>query len=982
MPIKKKKTTPVNKKSLKKVKQEKKPREGIRFPIVGIGASAGGLETLKAFFSIMPPDSNMAFVVIQHLSPQHKSIMASLVDKHTLMNVCQIEDSVKIEPNHVYLNPPGKNVAIFNRRLHLLEPVKTGMINMPVDFFFRSLSEDLGEEAIGIILSGTASDGTMGIKAIKGEGGMVMVQQPETAKYNGMPKSAIETGLVDFIIPVEKMPETLIRYVQHPFLESLDKVKLAKPPVKNQIQKIFALIRSATGHDFSNYKPGTIARRVERRLAVHQIKTLADYILYLQKNPAEIDLLFKNMVIGVTSFFRDPEAYDMLEQKLLTELLSVKEPDTTIRVWVTGCSTGEEAYSLGMILCETMEKLKKQFDVKIFATDIDGTALDTARKGIYPENIGADVSRKRLKRFFIKEPGAFKIKKEIRDMVVFSIQNIIKDPPFSRLDLLSCRNLMIYMDSVLQKKIIPLFHYTLNPGGMLFLGTSESIGEYTDLFQTLNSKWKLFKREKGIAGAVITFPSGIRYGVQQRTEFNERDNLPAASDVQTMVEQAILDEYAPAGVLINAKYEVLHFVGKTEKYLVPPTGKPSFNILNMVREDLRHPLTTALHKTARDKTNTSHNGICVKYSNVILIVNISVKQMTGKGLSPGLMLVMFEDKTPVKEADEKKTIPSKVTKQDTAFQSLEQDLISTKEYLHATIEEMETSNEELKSTNEELQSVNEELQSTNEEVETSKEELQSTNEELATVNAELQNKLDEFAKTNDDMNNLLAATEIASIFLDDDLCIKRYTPAAARIISLIQTDIGRPLGDLKTCFPDVDLVEQIRKVLRDLNTVEMEILSKDFIWYAIKIMPYRTSENIIDGVAITFIDVHKIKQADKVRRLATVLEDSNDAVTVLDLDGNILAWNRGAQRMYGWTESEALNMNISDLMPGDKLSELKTFIEKISRGEVLKTFAAQRITKTGKIINVSLTCTALMDESNRPIEIAITERDIAWLSEE
>jgi len=981
MPTKKRKTSPGEENSLKKVKQGKKPKEGIPFPIVGIGASAGGLETLNAFFSIMPPDSNMAFVVIQHLSPQHKSIMASLVDKHTRMTVAQIEDGTKVEPNHVYLNPPGKNVAIFNRRLHLLEPVKTSTINMPVDFFFRSLSEDQAEKAIGIILSGTASDGTLGIKAIKGEGGMVMVQQPDTAKYDGMPKSAIETGLVDFILPVEKMPETLIHYAKHPFLESLDKIKLTEPPVKNQIQKIFALIRSKTGHDFSHYKPNTIARRIEGRLAVHQITALHDYILYLQKNPAEIEVLFKNLVIGVTSFFRDPEAYDVIAQKVLPELLSAKEPDTTIRFWVAGCSTGEEAYSLGMVLCETMDKMTKHFNVQIFATDIDSAALDTARKGIYLESIGADVSSQRLNRFFLKEPGVFKVKKELRDMVVFSIQNLVKDPPFSRLDLVSCRNLMIYMDSVLQKKIIPLFHYTLNPGGVLFLGTSESIGENTDLFGSLNSKWKLFERKKGLAGAAIAYPAEINYGIQQKAESDDKDKQPVISEIQTMVERAILDEYAPAGVLLNDKYEILHFVGKTDRYLAPPTGKPSFHILNMARPDLKHPLTTALHKAMREKTDAFCKNVRVACNGAFCKVDISVKQMTGKGLPPGFILVMFEDKTSIKAADQKKTGTLKVKKQDTALQSLEQELQSTREYLQATIEEMETSNEELKSANEELQSVNEELQSTNEELETSKEELQSTNEELATVNAELQNKVDEFSRANDDMNNLLAATEIASIFLDADLCIKRYTPAAAKIISLIQTDIGRPLGHLKTSFPDVDLIKLAGKVLKDLNTVEIEIQSKDFIWYAMKVMPYRTAENVINGVAMTFIDVHKVKQADKIRRLATVLEDSNDAVMVLDLKGNILAWNKGAQRMYGWTEVEVLKMNISDLVPKDNQNELKTFIEQLTRSETVKPFKAQRKTKAGKVLDVWLTGTALLDESGRPAEIAITERDLAWLAE-
>ncbi|MCF8080956.1 MAG: hypothetical protein K9K88_16885 [Desulfobacterales bacterium] len=396
MPIDNKTASPTGQTSLKKGKQEKEPKEGVSFPIVGIGASAGGLETLNAFFSSMPSDSNMAFVVIQHLSSQHKSIMASLLEKHTRMSVRQIEDGMKIRFNHVYLNPPGKNVAIFNRSLHLLEPANNSTINMPIDFFFRSLSEDQGEKAIGIILSGTASDGTLGIKEVKGESGMVMVQQPDTAKYNGMPKSAIETGLVDFILPVEKMSKELIRYIQHPFLESPERFKLTDPPIKGQMQKIFALIRSATGHDFSHYKQSTILRRIQRRLTVHQIKKLSDYTLFLQKNPAEIDVLFKNLVIGVTSFFRDPDAYDVLAQQALPELFSEKKPDTDFRFWVSGCSTGEEAYSLAMIVSEVMDKIKKHFNVQIFATDIDAAAIDGARRGFYPESIGADVSSKRL----------------------------------------------------------------------------------------------------------------------------------------------------------------------------------------------------------------------------------------------------------------------------------------------------------------------------------------------------------------------------------------------------------------------------------------------------------------------------------------------------------------------------------------------------------------------------------------------------------
>ena len=579
-----------------------------------------------------------------------------------------------------------------------------------------------------------------------------------------------------------------------------------------------------------------------------------------------------------------------------------------------------------MILFEVMDALKKTFDVQIFATDIDAAALDIARKGVYPESIGADVSKERLKRFFIKESGTFKVGKPLRDMVVFSLQNVIKDPPFSRLDLVSCRNLMIYMDSILQKKIIPLFHYTLNPGGILFLGTSESIGEHTDFFEPINSKWKIFERKKGLSEMIPAYSTEMAYPARQRIESDKKGNPPGESAIREMAERAILDEYAPAGVLINDRYEILHFVGKTDRFLAPPTGKPSFNILNMARDDLKPPLTTALYKSVREKTDVFLKSVRVRYNDAFRMVDLSVKQM-----APGLLLVIFEDKTPEKATEEKEPAALKTKKQDAGMKHLEQELQSTREYLQATIEELETSNEELKSTNEELQSVNEELQSTNEELETSKEELQSTNEELSTVNAELQSKVEEFSKANDDMSNLLASTEIASLFLDTDLHIKRYTPAAAKIIHLIQTDVGRPLNDLKTCFPDVDLVGLGEKVLKDLNTVEIEILSRDSTWYALKILPYRTTRNIIDGVVMTFVDIHTVKQADKVRRLATVLEDANDAITVVDLKGRILAWNKGAEQLYGWTEPEALQMNFADFLPRESQNDFGEIVDKLRK---------------------------------------------------
>ncbi len=979
MPIKVNKTSPAKEVSPTKSKDRKKSNKRAGFPIVGIGASAGGLETLEAFFSKMPPETNMAFVIIQHLSPNFKSSMASLLAKYTRMTVNEIEDGTHLAPNCVYLNPPNKNVAVFNRTLHLMDPVKSGAINMPIDFFFRSLSEDQKEKAIGIIVSGTASDGTLGIKAIKGEGGMVMAQDPVTAKYDGMPRSAIGTGLVDFILPVERMPQTLFNYVKHPFLKSPGKINVAETDSQHQLRKVFALLRSATGHDFSQYKQTTIRRRIERRLAVHQIDKLTDYIMCMQKNPLEIDALFKDLVIGVTSFFRDPEAYQVLEREVFPRLLRGRKTDDPLRCWVVGCSTGEEAYSLAVIVSEAMEKLKKYLTVQIFATDIDEAAIENARKGIFPDSIAADVSQARLGQFFTKEDGFFRIKKQIRDMVVFSLQSVIKDPPFSRLDLVSCRNLLIYLDHPLQKKIIPLFHYTLKPQGVLLLGPSESIGEFTDLFQPLNAKWKIFQRKESFREGIIDYPKKIIYGSQDMIEPDEPIRMPVATEIQAVAEKAILSQYAATGVLIDDKYEILHFVGRTEKFLVPPAGKPSFNMLKMAREDLKFKLTAALHKAVREKKRTDCKGVRVNHNNTSCIVDISISPVTDKGLPQGLLLVLFEEKEPGCLPDENIVCEPGEKSQDPTVHQLEQELRSTREYLQATIEELETSNEEQKSINEEMQSVNEELQSTNEELETSKEELQSTNEELATVNSELQNKVDELSRTSDDMNNLLAASEIASIFMDTRLNINRYTPAAARIIKLIPTDIGRPLNDLRTSFPGIDLAGHAKKVLKDLNTLETEILSEDRIWHALKVLPYRTGENVIAGVVMTVMDIHRVKQAEKIRRLATVLEDANDSIMMRDFKGRILAWNKGAEAMYGWTEFEALKMTIEDLIPKEGQKEEKAMVDKLKKGETVKAFKTRRLTKGGKLLDIWLTATVLNDESGRPIEIATTERDLAWL---
>ena len=957
------------------------PKETDDFPIVGLGASAGGLEALETFFSHMPPDSGIGFVIIQHLSPKHKSIMGSLLSKNTRMKVLEIKDGMKVKPNQVYLNPPNKDVIIINGTLLLMDPVKTGGIKLPIDSFFRSMAEELGEKAICVILSGTATDGTLGLKAVKGEGGLAMVQDPDSAKYDGMPRSAIATGIVDFILPVEKIPAELVRYVQTPYIGPPKKVIGTDDQFANYTQKIFALIRSTTGHDLSHYKQTTIRRRIERRMAIHQVNKIADYVKYLQQAPPEVEILFKDMLIGVTNFFRDPEAFEVMKKQVLPALLKSKRPDALVRIWSVGCSTGEEAYSLAILFMEAMDMVKNNFTLQVFASDIDAQAIDHARLGVYPDSIAANVSQERLNKYFVKEDNTYKVKKRLRDMIVFAVQNVIKDPPFSKLDLVSCRNLLIYMDSKLQKKVLPLFHYTLNPNGILFLGTSESIGEFTDLFHPIDRKWKVLKRKEFFVERAIDYPN-MPFYPGSKFDDNDEKKAPVETDIQNVAEKVILENFALPGVLVNEKYEIIHFMGKTDKYLETPVGKASFNILSMAREGLRFKLGTALHNAVRQKKTTAHKAIIIKFNGEFRTIDLTVRPLAELAVTPGYFLVMFDDKTPPEKPLEKRGKKVAMDEADPVIVSLERELASTKEHLQTTMEEMETSNEELKSTNEELQSVNEELQSTNEELETSKEELQSTNEELVTVNMELQSKVEELSKTNNDINNLLGSTDIGTIFLDTNLKIKRFTPGTTKIFNLIQADIDRSISDITSKIRYDHLEKDSQEVLDKLSTKDAEVQDNNGNWYAMRILPYRTLENVIDGVVITFVDITQLKEAKEMlresatdRRLAAVIRDSNDAITVHDFKGNITHWNKGAHKMYGYSENEALKLNIRDIVPEDKQEEALAFIRKLHEEEV-ESFETERITKDGRRLEVWLTVTKLIDDDGKPIAVATTERDI------
>ena len=975
MKAKKKPATkaPSKKTAREPAKREKKkapamPKEDAGFPIVGIGASAGGLEALEVFFTHMPPDKNIAFVIIQHLSPKHKSIMGSLLSKYTQMDLLDIEDGVKIQPNRIYLNPPDKNVEILNNTLLLMDPIRTGGINLPIDCFFRSMSEDLGEKAICIILSGMATDGSLGLRVIKGGGGMAMVQDPDSAKYDGMPSSAIDTGLVDFILPVEKIPAQLLKYVRSPYIDVPEKVKSADDPFENHIHKIFILIRSATGHDFSHYKQTTLLRRIERRMAVHQIHQISDYVKYLQYTPVEVDILFKDMLIGVTRFFRDLDAFQLLEEQM-NLLLKSRPPEVAIRIWTVGCSTGEEVYSLAILLLEAMERSKYHFNVQFFASDIDSEAIDRARRGVYPDSIAAHVSQERLRRYFIKEENTFQIKKQVREMIVFAVHNIAKDPPFSKIDLLSCRNLLIYMDGALQKKVLPLCHYALNPQGILFLGPSESIGEFSDLFQTLSRKWNIFKRKDLFTEKSPDYPDMPFYHGPSLETYDEK-RPPAELDLHQMAERVILDHFSPSGVLVNDKYEIIHFMGKTDKYLETPTGQASFNILKMAREGLKLKLGAALHNAARQKKTIVHEALRIRYNGTYRLIDLTVRPLLEANLKEDFMLVMFVDKMPPEKQGTQKRKETGEDDVDPRVTRLEEELKSTKEYLQTTIDEKETSNEELKSTNEEIQSVNEEIQS-------SKEELQSTNEELITVNTELQSKVNELSSANDDINNLLAVIDIGTIFLDTGLCIKRYTPAAKRIFNLIPTDVGRPISHITAKIDYANLVEDAQQVLNTLVQKEREIETKDGVCYAMRMMPYRTTLNVIDGLVITFVDVTRMKEWEMgIQRLATVVMDSNDAIMLMDFEGKITAWNKGAEKMYGYTEKKALTMNVKELVPRDKVDEMKAIAKKLKSGESVDSVETQRITAGGELLDVWLTVTGLTDSDGTPLAIATTGRNI------
>ncbi len=895
-------------------------RHANSFPIVAIGASAGGLEAFEQFFKNMPGDSNMAFVLIPHLSPDHKSIMPELLSRHTTMSIVQAENGMTVMPNCVYIIPPDKDMSILHGKLQIFDPVERRGIRHPIDFFFRALAQDQGEKAVCIVLSGTGSEGTLGLKAIKGEGGLVLVQNPKTAKYDGMPGSAVATGLADYVLSPDQMPSYLLAYTKSPVLRLVPPIEQLETKPIAVLEKIFVLIRAQTGHDFSRYKHKTVLRRIERRMAVLQIENQADYVAYMRNTPQEIDTLFKELLIRVTNFFRDPEAYETLAEKALPLIFHNRPQDLPIRIWVPGCSTGEEAYSLAILFHEYNQKLNKKYKIQVFATDIDKGSIEMARSGIYPNSIAVDVSQERLSRFFTMKDTVYKIRDEIREAVIFAEHDVNKDPPFSKMDMISCRNLLIYMGVELQQRMVPLFRYALNSEGILFLGSSETIGDNTDLFSVVDKKWRIFKahRSSVVPLAHINLrheTTSVVAAVPQQVPQGKKSHYLNLAEV---TEKILLARHAPPCAVVDREGVILFLHGRTGKYLEPASGKASMNILDMAREGLRPELRTALRQASVKKGDVAVAGLRVRTNGTFQTISLAIHYIREPERLNGFLLVVFIDTTAIKiqKSNSYGTVSEKKLKQ--RIEELEFELKSSQEHLQTIVEEMETTNEELQSSNEELQSANEELQSTNEEMETSKEELQSSNEELMTVNAELQSKMDDLAEVNNDMTNLLSSTMIATIFLDNEMRIKRYTPDATSVINLIQSDQGRPLSDITPKIDYPDLVKDAEAVLRTLAIKETIVQHQEGGWYLVRTVPYRTTANVIEGVVITFVEITEQKrlQVSLQNALAFsqgITDTIREPLIVLDAEFRVLSANNAFYETFHVTPKETVQMLIYDL---------------------------------------------------------------------
>ena len=822
--------------------------------VVGLGASAGGLEALEQFFDNMPAKTGLAFVVVQHLSPDFRSLMDELLARRTAIPIRRVEDGMAVEPDTVYLIPPKKEMIVSGGKLLLTDKDPSQTLTLPIDHFFRSLAQDVGEGAIGIILSGTGSDGSRGIRAIHDAGGLVLVQSLETAKFDGMPKCAVETGVADFVLPVDEMPATLLRCIHHPAAEGIDRPLIADSVRETPMDTIYRLLRDRYGIDFSYYKPNTVARRTERRLLLNHSLDLNDYVKRLEENSDELNLLYKDLLIGVTRFFRDHEAFQRLETDVLPAALAAVPPDEEFRAWVAGCATGEEAYSLAILLMERMEAMHRRVKMKIFATDVHRASLEFASLGVYSDAALAEVSPERIVRHFQPKAEGYQVSQDLRQMVVFAPHNIIKDAPFTKLDLVSCRNLVIYFQPSAQKKAMSLFHFGLKTGGILFLGPSESPGELSDEFDHLDAHWKIYRKRRDVRlPADLRLPLSIADSGLRPTGIPPLPHLSQVDMQLVGIYDAILEEHMPPSLLVDENRALVQSFGGASRYLRLRDGRLSTDLLDMVDTDLRMALAGALQRACKDAAPIVYKGLRVQLADGQRLVNLTVKPIRNRRSSRLYALVSIEELTGAVRPDATEIDFRQAS--DEQMQGLETELRYTKENLQATIEELETSNEELQATNEELVASNEELQSTNEE-------LHSVNEELYTVNAEYQKKIAELTELNADMDSLLASTEVHTVFLDRDLTIRKFTPKIADVFNLLPQDVGRRIDNFTHHICYGPLMDDIRRVLEKAELIERDVQDRHGRWFLLRILPYR-NKGRIDGVVLTLIDVSLLKQAEQ-----------------------------------------------------------------------------------------------------------------------
>ena len=978
------------------------------FPVVGCGASAGGLEAFLQLLRHLPVDSGMSFVLVQHLDPIRESALPKLLSKATSMDVREAENNTRIEPNKVYVIPPNTSIHISGKYLKLLPRERADGPPRPIDSFLYSLAEDRREKAIAVILSGTASDGTLGCEAIKAEGGITFAQD-ESAAYESMPRSAIAAGCIDYVLSPEGIAKELSRIARHPYVLSehsrddgeniaAPSSSLIEPAIWKQpslkeapLKKILLLIKKGLGVDFSTYKQNTIKRRIARRMLLCKVKTLDAYLRHLRNDPRELQSLYEDMLINVTGFFRNPEAFDVLKKEVFPKLLKNRSLDDPIRVWVLGCSTGQEAYSIAMNFLEFASKIKNNVGIQVFATDLNDGLLDKARAGLYAKPLVNDLSPERLRRFFIEEDGSYRISKAIRDMCVFARQNVMSDPPFSRIDLISCRNLLIYLEPSEHKRIIPTLHYALKPNGFLFLGASESIGTNADLFTVVDKKNRIFMK-KATARRSIALSPTAGYHLIKRPDPVRLMAMPRdvpELDAQREADRVTLNRYAPAGVLVNSELEILQFRGATSIFLAPAPGRASFNLLKMAREGLMMPLRSALNKAKKESQRVRKEGVTLKYDEKTARVNIEVIPL--KNLKDRCYLVLFEaperrtasrqnsnggakpaggsPKKPAKNGDDRQ--------QAQELAQLKREIDETREYLQSVLEEHEAATEELQASNEEVQSTNEELQSINEELETSKEELESANEELITVNEELQGRNQELNRLNSDLSNLHSNINMSIVLLSRDLTIRRFTSTAEKELNLLATDIGQPIGRIKTDLEPVDLETLSAEVISTVSPRQAEVKDRAGRWYSLRIRPYLTLDNKVDGAVLMLVDIDALKRGEELSsHLAAIVESSDDAIFSKSLEGMILTWNAGAERIFGYSAKEIIGKPVHILSPADRADEEPDILAKLRRGERIIHFETVRVTKSGVPVDVSLSISPMKAASGLLLAASTIARDI------